>query len=476
VSLKGSLETIALPEVLQLLADTRKSGELQVSGTREGGRLWFGAGLLSGFEVGSSPDPADALFQLLRVDSGEFSFDTEAPMPEGARVPDGGAQDVHPALDTAQARLAEWVDIVSVVPSLEHNVKLVDEAPRDEVVVDRFQWSLLVAVGEGHPVQHVLDTRGLPEFDGCKALKGLVDASLVEVSEPVSPEVTAVEETSVPVDFDADHSPAVDHSIDDEPLATHLVEDGPAVAEDEPVVEAVAEAVETEEPPIDEYDAVEAHEEPFVEAGPDQAPHVDGHWDAGVDAVSEVGAVDGDAPAETSEEPATDGREAMRALLAELSPKFEEPVSAPVGEPVDGLVDRGPWTSTELEQMGGWHREDGEALIAWPDDEKASDPVAASVQDAGVAFHPGSGYDSDVAAPAATPAAGYQLADFGFPLRTDGAAESSQSENHAAVAAHAADSEQGEHDSEPEEGPQEEPAEEPMNRGLLLKFLSSVRN
>jgi hypothetical protein len=178
--------------------------------------------------------------------------------------------------------------------------------------------------------------------------------------------------------------------------------------------------------------------------------------------------VDGDAPADSSEEPASDGREAMRALLAELSPKFEEPVSSPVGEPVDGLVDRGPWTSSELEQMGGWHREDGQDVIAWPDDEKASDPVAASVQDAGAAFHPGSGYDSEVAAPAE----GYELADFGFPLRTDGSADNGQGEHHAAVEAHAA----GEHDSESENEPEGEPAEEPMNRGLLLKFLSSVRN
>ena len=94
MSLKGSLDTIALPEVLDLLADTGKSGELRVSGGRVyGGRVWFDAGLLSGFDVGSSPDPADARFQLLRVDTGEFSFYMDASMGEGARTPDGGVQE-----------------------------------------------------------------------------------------------------------------------------------------------------------------------------------------------------------------------------------------------------------------------------------------------------------------------------------------------------------------------------------------------
>jgi Domain of unknown function (DUF4388) len=504
VSLKGSLETIALPEVLHLLADTGKSGELRVSGTRDGGQLWFDAGLLSGFNVGSSPDPADALFQLLRVDTGEFSFDTDASIDESARTPDGGAQDVRPALDTAQARMAEWVDIVSVVPSLEHQVKLVDESPRDEVVVDRFQWSLLVAVGEGHPVQHVLDVRGLPEFDGCKALKGLVDASLVEVSEPVSQEAPALDEIAAGHDNDADDSAVTDSDVlavtdaddsavtdaDDSAVTDaddSAVED-PVVEEEvpdygyEPALDALDSTEEVVEEHAPEEPSVEAYAVPAVEPVDDPAPYVEAHGFNGAAEASEVGAVDGDAPAEVRDEPASDGREAMRALLAELSPKFEEPVAAAVSEPVDGLMDRGPWTPSELEQMSGWRREDGRDLIAWPDDEKASDPVAARVQDpastvaADPSYTPNDEADAGVSAEA-TSADGYQLADFGFPLRNQASHENGQTDPHEAPAsAHAEADAQGGHGVEPEEEPELEPAEEPMNRGLLLKFLSSVRN
>jgi hypothetical protein len=473
VSLKGSLETIALPEVLHLLADTGKSGELRVSGSRDGGRLWFDAGLLSGFEVGSSPDPADALFQLLRVDTGEFSFDTDASIDEGARTPEYGAQDVRPALETAQARMAEWVDIVSVVPSLDHHVKLVDESPRDEVVLDRFQWSLLVAVGEGHPVQHVLDVRGLPEFDGCKALKGLVDASLVEVSEPVSQAAPSVAE----VDDHADaagsaESPVVEEHVPEyryEPIVGAGYSPEPAVDQD------VVEEHVAEEHVVEHHD-VEAHYVPAVEPGYDPAPYVEGHVDHGAVPASEVGAVDGGAPAEASDEEASDGREAMRALLAELSPQFDEPAPAPVSEPVDGLMDRGPWTSSELEQMSGWQRDDGRDVIAWPDDEKASDPAAASVEEPVSAFHPGSSYDSNADAQAETAAEGYQLADFGFPLKSEAPAETSHAhQDHDPISGRAGGEVEG-YEAESEDEPEQEPAEEPMNRGLLLKFLSSVRN
>ena len=245
----------------------------------------------------------------------------------------------------------------------------------------------------------------------------------------------------------------------------------------EPVVdEHVAEEHAADEHVVEDHD-VEAHDAPAVEPADDPAPYVEAHAENGVVPASEVGAVDGDAPAEVSDEPATDGREAMRALLAELSPSSKRPVVAPVSEPVDGLMDRGPWTSSELEQMGGWQREDGKDVIAWPDDEKASDPVAAKVEESVSAFHPGSTYDSSVDSQDGTPAEGYQLADFGFPLRSEAPAENGQADPHdGSASAYAAADEQGDHEAEPEEEPEQEPAEETMNRGLLLKFLSSVRN
>ncbi len=80
---------------------------------------------------------------------------------------------------------------------------------------------------------------------------------------------------------------------------------------------------------VEDHD-VEAHDVPAVEPADDPAPYVEAHGRERAVPASEVGAVDGDAPAEASAEPASDGREAMRALLAELSPQFEEPVAAAV--------------------------------------------------------------------------------------------------------------------------------------------------
>src|SRR5439155_2335844 len=122
VSLHGTLETFALPDVLTLLTATKKSGELRVVGGRIDGRVWFDAGEVVGADVAGGTSAVDAIFELLRLPSGTFSFDADrtAPSP-GAPA----ATDI--LLADAQARLSEWREIETVIPSLDHLVRLVPE-------------------------------------------------------------------------------------------------------------------------------------------------------------------------------------------------------------------------------------------------------------------------------------------------------------------------------------------------------------
>lgn len=182
MSLKGSLQTITLPEVLGLLAATGKSGDIHIRGSHIEGRLWFSNGVISAHDVVPSSDPAEVLFQLLRNEGGEFDFS------EG----DGRSEQAYPAdhvdlaiaFERAHALLAEWAGIVTVVPSLAHWLTLIDQPPAEPIVIDRDQWALVAAVGDGRTVGQTLDARRLGEFDGCKAVMALVEAGLVRVSPP----------------------------------------------------------------------------------------------------------------------------------------------------------------------------------------------------------------------------------------------------------------------------------------------------
>jgi Domain of unknown function (DUF4388) len=179
VSLQGSFETIALADVMALLASSNKSGELRVVGNHVEGRLWLRDGQLVGSKVGKAHGHLDALFELLRLTEGNFVFKdgVDAPGPEEATP-------VGPVVRQAEERLKEWRDIEVVVPSLEHRVRLIPDLPVAEVTLSAEEWRLVIATALAGTVHGVLEELGLGLFDGCRGLRRLVEAGLVIVDPP----------------------------------------------------------------------------------------------------------------------------------------------------------------------------------------------------------------------------------------------------------------------------------------------------
>jgi hypothetical protein len=175
VSLEGTLETIALPDVLALLSVTAKSGELRVESGGGVGRVWLDAGRVSGFDVGNQRSTVDALFALLRLKDGSFKFHAGSD-PVNPVEP----QEVAPLMEQAEERLVQWPGISAVVPSLSSKVDL-EESVDADVNLSPEQWGLVAQIGGGRSVGEVLDARNFGEFDGCKAVKELVDLGLVNV-------------------------------------------------------------------------------------------------------------------------------------------------------------------------------------------------------------------------------------------------------------------------------------------------------
>ncbi|MDE3206723.1 MAG: DUF4388 domain-containing protein [Acidobacteriota bacterium] len=485
MSLKGSLQTVALPEVLRFLSGTGKSGEFYVSGTRGEGRLWFASGRIDGFRVGRSDEICDALFEMLRLGDGEFDFSSDQERP--ADVAPAEEVDLEASINAALQRLSEWESISAVVPSLEHRLKLRSDSPGEQVVLEASQWSVVVAVSEVRHVGRVLEALGLGEFDGCATLRDLVAAGLVEVSEPSGPAGAAPEEapsvsepavieplglepvsvepvTAVPEPmgwsgvgpetsvlggvFSTDFSGAAAEPAPNGDVAGGFSIEAPFTFEaageaDAEETSAVADGLDDDaisgqllrfgyqgdESPADPDDDLAGHREehevlsaaePVLEpvAGPTMDDvHVD-HYAALRAAIAEAGEdLSSDAPEPEGSasvyELHTEPELDGRAALQALLSEVAAPERS--AEPVDALADRGPWTDHELSAM---------------DRDRDDDNSMSNV----VPF----------------------------------------------ASAHAASTEDQPTDEEPTEeeeaGEEETAAEEPINRGLLLKFLSSVRN
>jgi Domain of unknown function (DUF4388) len=215
VSLEGTLETIALPDVLALLSVTSKTGELRVESARVGGSVWMNDGRVAGFEVGNCSTVADALFALLRLQEGNFYFRAESTEPSRP-VPE---QDVAPLLEEAEARLAEWPAISAVVPSLAAQLSL-SASVGVPVSLQPAQWQLVASIGGGRSAGLVLEDLELGEFQGCKELAELIDLGLVEVAaaEGAGAGVGAASGTASGPSFSADEEVPSEAAPSQEPL------------------------------------------------------------------------------------------------------------------------------------------------------------------------------------------------------------------------------------------------------------------
>ena len=117
MALQGTLDTFALPDVLRLLAATKKTGRLRITVAEAAAASGWRPERSSGIEATHAPhvtDAVDALFELLRFEEGAFTFDAEA-----AHDDPSPPTDVEILIAQAEALLEEWRAIEAVVPSMD---------------------------------------------------------------------------------------------------------------------------------------------------------------------------------------------------------------------------------------------------------------------------------------------------------------------------------------------------------------------
>jgi hypothetical protein len=242
VALQGTLETFSLPDVLQLLASTKKSGCLLISGDRGTGSVWVVEGAIVKSEATGAPHASgavDVVFELLRYQEGEFVFE------DGGEVGEPDAPtEVAALLEEAGAQLEEWRAIEAVVPSGASWVTFTPELPGDEVTIPADRWKALVAVGGGSSVAGLGDTLDLAELPVARLVKELVEQGLVQIGEAPLDELVAAEATA--------EAEILAEALEDEITSEAAVEEeitGEAVVETEsPSLSAVPEAAEEYEP------------------------------------------------------------------------------------------------------------------------------------------------------------------------------------------------------------------------------------
>ncbi|MGH9040655.1 MAG: DUF4388 domain-containing protein [Acidimicrobiia bacterium] len=219
MSLIGTVDTLPLSDLFQVLAASGKTGALHVRSEQGLGIVYFADGLLCAGEAGHRCGPVadrpalvarlfDVCFELFRFDEAAFEFDAEGrptwPAPDTVEVPE--------VLAETERRLAVWAEIKLKVPSLEARPRLIADCPPGGVQLDPDQWRMVAAVDGRRRVTALIRMLDGSDFEMCRRLAGLVDAGLVALDAPdptpARPEVPEAEVEEVRFEA-ARHSPAL---------------------------------------------------------------------------------------------------------------------------------------------------------------------------------------------------------------------------------------------------------------------------
>ncbi|HEY8656910.1 MAG TPA: DUF4388 domain-containing protein [Candidatus Limnocylindria bacterium] len=179
MTLRGQLPDFPIETVLQLLASTGKTGQLEVRGATQSGTLGFDDGRLVSATAGDDAGEA-ALGAVFTVDEGDFEF-----IPWKDAPPANLSGDLDQLLDRAVVERNKIIAIREVVPNDALRFRLSERAAeRGDVTLTADQWRTLLAVNGERDVRAVADHLKVGRLSALDTLAGLVTAGFIDTLEP----------------------------------------------------------------------------------------------------------------------------------------------------------------------------------------------------------------------------------------------------------------------------------------------------
>jgi uncharacterized protein DUF4388 len=191
VSLIGTVDTLPLADLFEVLAATGRTGALHVRSEQGLGIVYFAGGKVCAGEAGRRSGPVegrpalvarlfDVCFELFRFEEASFEFEVHG-------RPTWSAEDtveVPEILAETARRLGEWAEIQVTVPSLESRPRLIPDAPEDGVILEPAQWRVVAAIDGRRRVNALIRVLDGSDFEVCQRLSSLVEAGLVALDAP----------------------------------------------------------------------------------------------------------------------------------------------------------------------------------------------------------------------------------------------------------------------------------------------------
>ena len=176
MALQGSLADIALPDVIQLVSVSGKTGVFTLSGESSDGKIFIKDGQITDAVAGKLTGEY-AVYEMAMWRKGQFIFTANI---ESDRVTVNKSNTS--LMMEAARRLDEWRVLQRKIPSMDAVPFFLPREPgHDQITLSPQEWAIVTKIDGQASIAKLEDATGLPAFDVCKVLFGLVASGLLSM-------------------------------------------------------------------------------------------------------------------------------------------------------------------------------------------------------------------------------------------------------------------------------------------------------
>jgi hypothetical protein len=174
MGLQGSLADISLPDVIQLVSVSGKTGVFTLSGEGVDGKIFLKDGQIVDATAGKLSGET-AVYEMATWRKGQFIF-TANIEPDRVTVTKSNTN----LMMEAARRLDEFRVLQRKIPSVDMVPYFLPREPgQDQITLSPQEWAVVTKIDGQLSIRRLEEATGLPAFDVCKVLYGLVTSGLI---------------------------------------------------------------------------------------------------------------------------------------------------------------------------------------------------------------------------------------------------------------------------------------------------------
>ena len=177
MAFQGSLKELPLPDVIQLVAVSGKTGVFVLSTASQSGEIYLQDGEMVHSVVGSLQGE-EAVYELAIWQDGNFNFEPGVET-EHRTIKKSNTN----LLMEAARRIDEWQVLSKRIPSTRMIPIFTNQGSSTSVSFTPHEWAVICKIDERRSIEELAGVLGLSAFEVCKLLFGLVTAGLIELKE-----------------------------------------------------------------------------------------------------------------------------------------------------------------------------------------------------------------------------------------------------------------------------------------------------